>query len=842
MEHARPPSELSLEGGPAARADAWRKWYKQFNVFMKASGACKEPKDVQASLLVNLIGPDGYDIYSTFKFIKEEDRDDDLDGVDSFVDDVIVWGTTKEEHDARLKRLLDRAREVGIRFNKSKCEFCVEKITYLGHTFSAEGMQIDTDKLKAITDMPEPNDRTSLERFLGMVNYLSKFISGYSETAAPLRSLLKKDVCWVWEAAHSAAVAALKAALVAAPVLALYDAAAPVLLSVDASSQALGAVLLQGGRPVEFASLTLTDTQSRYAQIEKELLAIVFALERFHQYVFGRGDVTVETDHKPLEALFDKPLDAVPTRLQRMMLRIQGYSFKVTYKPGKYMYIADTLSRAALPELMEDNVTAEVEDQVCFVIDNVRFSDDRLREIKRATRDNDVCQVLINYILKGWPVNKYDCAVELRALWSHRESLEYIDEVILKDKLVYIPEELRGEMVARVHAGHLGIDRCKRRARDVMWWPGMSRAVEAAVRACRACAEHAARPAREPMIPHQVPPLPWMKLGTDLFEVGKKYFLIVVDYFSNFIEVSPLTNIGSKAVIAALKDQFARHGIPSELISDNGPAYSSHEFRAFCQEWGVTHVTTSPNYAQANGLSERAVRTVKGIIKKSLTSGADLYLGLLNFRATPRHGISSPSQLLMGRRLNTRLPVHIDRLRPDRNNDNDFTNIIKNREYSKRHYDAHSRELPPLREGEEVIVVEGAGAQGGRRRMRVAGRAPHSQPRSYFLTDDTGRQYRRNRRHLIKTYSNEDTHRSPPASPGGKEDGDSSGDSVYGDVVSDEDAPGGARAQGLVGGGRGGGPAQGPAGGRGGDAPVHRQAAEQAREKLASLFYKRNNK
>lgn len=186
---------------------------------------------------------------------------EELEGVDSFIDDIIVWASTKEEHDKRLKSLLDKAREVGIKFNREKCEFCVQEVTYLGHTFSAQGMHIDNNKLKAIIEMPKPADRSALERFIGMVNYLSKFIPHYSELVYPLRSLLKKGVEWTWDATHDSVVSQLKQALCTAPVLALYSVEKPVLLSVDASSKALGAVLLQEGRPVEFASLTLTDTQ-----------------------------------------------------------------------------------------------------------------------------------------------------------------------------------------------------------------------------------------------------------------------------------------------------------------------------------------------------------------------------------------------------------------------------------------------------------------------------------------------------------------------------------------------------------------------------------------------------
>ncbi|XP_045534999.1 uncharacterized protein LOC123721191 [Papilio machaon] len=609
---------------------------------------------------------------------------EDLEGVDSFVDDIVVWGVNIEEHDRRLKALLDRAREVG-------------------HTFSASGMQIDKSKLRAITDMPPPKDRPSLERFLGMVNYLSKYIPNYSEEVYPLRCLLKKDSVWCWDRVQEAAVTRVKRLLSGAPVLALYETRAPVLVSVDASARALGAVLLQRGRPVEFASMTLNDTQCRYAQIEKELLAIVFALERFHQYVFGRSDVTVETDHKPLESLFKKSLDSVPARLQRMMLRAQAYDFKVVYKPGKYMYIADTLSRAPLGEILSDNISNEVEEQTCFLLENVRFSSEKTKLVKEFTAKDEECQLLISYIGNGWPDNKYEVDERVRAQWSYRELFEYVDGIIFKDNLVYIPRGLRKEMIDRVHDGHMGIDRCKRHAREVMFWPGMSRDVEQRVRRCAACTERAPRPPREPLLFHHIPDIPWVKVGSDIFQIGKNYYLILVDYFSNFVEVVMLTNICSRSVIGALKEQFARHGIPAHLVTDNGPAYASKEFASFCRTWGFDHITTSPHYPQSNGRSERTVRTVKEMLKKSYLSGTDFYLGLLNFRATPRDGIASPSE-----------------------------------------YDWHSRALPELQAGQEVIIADGVSR---RRRGRVQARA--AQPRSYFVSDAAGRCYRRNRRHLI---------------------------------------------------------------------------------------------
>lgn len=364
---------------------------------------------------------------------------EDLDGVESFIDDVIIWGRTKEEHDRRLECLLQRAKEVGIKFNRDKCKFGVPEITYLGHKFDANGMRADDSKVKAILEMPYPKDRNALERFLGMVNYLAKFISNYSESVNVLRTLLKKESEWFWESHHSEAVDKLKMKLSCAPVLALYSESVPIVVSVDASSVALGAVLLQDGRPVEFASLTLTDTQTRYAHIEKEMLAIVFGIERFRQYIYGRSDVTVHTDHKPLEALFNKPLVSVPARLQRMMMRVQGYDFKVVYTPGKNMYIADTLSRAPLNEMMNDRVSSEVNVQTCFMIENIPYSNKKLEVIKKETETDSDCRCLIKYIKHGWPKNRRDVNEKISVLAVSRGTSLYRRDYFQGGTCLYTP-------------------------------------------------------------------------------------------------------------------------------------------------------------------------------------------------------------------------------------------------------------------------------------------------------------------------------------------------------------------------------------------------------------------
>ena len=241
----------------------------------------------------------------------------DLPGVETDIDDILVWGKSKEEHDQRLKAVLRRCEEINLTLNKDKCKFGVPEVTYIGHTLNAKGVQPDPEKTKAIRDMPPPQDKKGVERLLGTVNYLAKSIPNMSTVTKPIRDVLKADISFHWDTEQKEAFASVKKILSTEPALAFYDVEKPVLISCDASQSGLGAVLIQEDRPVVYAPRALTDAETRYAQIEKELLAIVFALNKSHQYVYSKSAV-VESDHKPLESIIKKPLVSAPPRLQRM--------------------------------------------------------------------------------------------------------------------------------------------------------------------------------------------------------------------------------------------------------------------------------------------------------------------------------------------------------------------------------------------------------------------------------------------------------------------------------------------------------------------------------------------
>lgn len=674
------------------------------------------------------------------------------EGVECFVDDLLVYGRTKEEHDARLEAVLQRALKHGVRFNKEKCVLGVAQVKYLGHILDATGIRPDADRVKAIKGMPPPRCRKELERFLGMTNYVSRFITNYAELVEPMRGLMKRNVNFEWNESHTKVYNKIKKCLIEAPTLRYYDPNEPVVVSVDASSRGLGACLLQRGRPVAFAARTLTPAETRWAQIEKELLAIVFGCFKFHQFIYGHKSVLVESDHKPLEAIFKKALNDTPVRLQRMLLRLQKYSLEIKYVPGRFMFVADTLSRAPTDSGCDQQIGDEVDVHVSALYNNVNFSADKLKLIKEEIDKDPGLSAVRDYCRSGWPHTKNLLRGEVKPFWAMRDELHVINGIVFRINRVVIPCSLRKEMLQRIHEGHLGIEKCKYRARDVMWWPGMSGQVETLVAACSACAERRAAQPRQPLLPHAAPARPWEMLGADLFQIKNKYYLLVVDYYSKYVEVVSLADIRSGTIISQMKGIFARHGIPKKLVSDNGLQFTSAEFTSFVNTWEFEHVTSSPYYARSNGLAERNIQTIKKLMMKAESDGSDPYLALLNFRNTPvTSDTYSPAQLLMGRRLNTRLPVS-DKLLVPKVPVQGI--VLKSRDIkrqkSKQYYDARTRPLRPLEKNEQVRIREPNPNREARWvPARIESAAP--QPRSYWVSTPDGARYRRNRQHIISS-------------------------------------------------------------------------------------------
>ena len=310
-----------------------------------------------------------------------------LPGVYRIADDLLITGQgeTKEEadkdHDENLVCLLQRCRERNIKLNKAKFDFKCSQVPFIGHLLSNEGVKPGPKKIEAIVNMETPTDVQGVQHLIGMVKYLSKFLSNMSELCQPLRKLTYKDVDWQWTQEQEDAFQSLTTAVTQAPVLKYFNPQAQTEGQGDASQNSLGFVLMQEGQPVTYASCALTPAEQRYSQIEKELLAQVFGLEHNHHYTFGRRMI-LWTDHKPLISIYKKPLVSVPKHLQRLPLRLQQYDVDLKYKPGSEMYLADTLSRASLKNITQSK--AEDETESIHATDFLRASAKRNSSRKRS--------------------------------------------------------------------------------------------------------------------------------------------------------------------------------------------------------------------------------------------------------------------------------------------------------------------------------------------------------------------------------------------------------------------------------------------------------------------------
>ena len=273
-----------------------------------------------------------------------------------YLDDILVTDSSTAAHLKNLEHVLTRLEDAGMRLKKGKCEFMLKEAEYLGHKISREGLQLTDSKIVAVAEAPKPTGVAELRSFLGIVNYYGKFLPDLATTAAPLYNLLRKNTQWQWGKIQQSAFEKVKALLQSSDLLVHYDPGKEIILAADASPLGVGAVLshlMEDGseRPIAYASRSLSVTERKYSQLDKEALAIVFAVKHFHQYVYGRS-FTILSDHKPLMYIFDEtksvPLMA-SARIQRWALTLGAYTYQIRYKSSRDNSNADSLSRLPLP-------------------------------------------------------------------------------------------------------------------------------------------------------------------------------------------------------------------------------------------------------------------------------------------------------------------------------------------------------------------------------------------------------------------------------------------------------------------------------------------------------------
>ena len=389
----------------------------------------------------------------------------------AIVDDIIIFGFRDDgkDHDSMVRQVLDKAKAVGMRFNPSKCQFRKMSVKFLGLVLLRNGVSPDPAKIQALKSLPEPKDEKLLQSFLGMVNYLSRFDPNIANLTHNLRDLLKKGSDPKWTDVHSLDFKRIIETLSnEGKVLKYYRPELELYIETDASGKGIGMALLQSENnecsslyPIAYGSKTLTSAETRYANIERELLGVVGALEKFHYFTFGHP-VVILTDHKPLIAISKKALINAPPHLQRLLLRMNNYNVSLKWIPGKEMIFADHLSRNIGSNESNELTCTGLDLKIQDIYLNA--SEDRCISLAKETDKDETLIALKNMVLKGWPEKRDKCPENLKAYWTYRDELSVLDGLVLKGTRIIIPNDCRDDVLDKVHEGHFGIERTKLRA------------------------------------------------------------------------------------------------------------------------------------------------------------------------------------------------------------------------------------------------------------------------------------------------------------------------------------------------------------------------------------------
>ena len=348
-----------------------------------------------------------------------------------------------------------------------------------------------------------------------------------------------------------------------------------------------------------------------------------------------------------------------------MRLQLQQFDFKLVYKPGKDLFIADTLSRAPSPNLFNDDVTQGCEEQVHAVLDLIIPKASTREKFAAATSADPTLGLVKEILSKGWPEHKSHCPVAAKPFWGVRNALSEADGLLLYGSRLVVPVSLRPEVLEGIHDGHFVELKCILRAKSAVYWPGCDEQIRNMVASCVTCQTHRHRNPSPPLRPVPLPSHAFQYVSGDIFTFESVNYLLVVDAYSKWPSCVPLRSLTSSSIIAEVERVFCDFGAPEVFMSDNGSQFDCAEFRAFCGRRDIRAVSSSPTYAQSNGLVERHIQTVKRAILKMFESGKTLWETLAAIRSTPvSNDLPSPAVLLQGRHLRGNLPFLPDRLTP----------------------------------------------------------------------------------------------------------------------------------------------------------------------------------
>ena len=596
-----------------------------------------------------------------------------LSGSINISDDILVWGKSQEEHDENLRAVFQRLKEKGLTLNRNKCEFNKDSIEFFGYVFSKNGISPDPKKVDEIINLHTPTNASEVRSFLGMTNYCARFIPDYATISEPLRRLTHQNQPWNWSSEQDHALEQLKLALTSAPVTSYFNHERDTEISVDASPVGLGAVLTQTDNAtgkqhvITYASRSLTEVEQRYSQTEREALAVVWACEHLHLYIYGKP-VTVYSDHKPLVTLFGNPSSKPPARIERWCLRLQPYQLTLKYRRGSENP-ADYLSRHPSKHTTKASRQQKVaEEYINYLTTTSAPKALRIQDIEEETRKDPTLQAASEAIRKNnWHSAGNKAGVNqamYTGLSNVKEELSVCSDyqIILRQTRIVIPETLQRHVVKLAHEGHQGIVKTKALVREKVWFPGIDSLVEQEVKSCNPCQASTPEVRREPLRMSPLPPGPWMNISVDFADLeNNEHLLLITDDFSRFPVVDIVKSTSAKTVLPKLDRTFSELGIPEVMRTDNGPPFNGQEFKSFSHDMGFKHRKVTPRWPRANGEVERFVRTVKKIRKTAKVEGKnfkqELNRFLRNYRATPHTTTRiPPATLMFGRSMKVKLP------------------------------------------------------------------------------------------------------------------------------------------------------------------------------------------
>ncbi len=585
-------------------------------------------------------------------------------------DDIIVHGKNPTEHDDSLHKLLSHLEKVGLTANLKKCEFGVDNIDFFGVNFSSRGIAPSISRVAAFQQASSPTSVSEVRSLLAVANYSARFIHNFAKLIAPLRELANESTSFDWKPEHEMILSELKKRFTATS-LAYYNPTWNTEVICDASPVGLGAILVQSDpddsnerRIIAFASRTLSNLEKKYAQVELEALALVFGVEKFHQYIYGKR-FKLFTDAKAIAFIYGncERSQKSSARIERWGLRLLPYDFEIMHTPGDGNP-ADYLSRHPIDDIIKEKST-DVDLYVNFIINSSIPKKVTREQIAKATREDADMQTLTRAIELNDRniINNHGVLKEFNNVFN--ELTISNDGIILRLHQIVIPHSLRQTMIDIAHEGHLGIVKTKRLMRVKVWFPHLDSMVERKITGCIAC--QACTPSNSSnMVPSTSPPVPetvWENVGGDFFGPlpSGHYLLCLVCKLSGYPVVEVITSTGGKAVIQKIDRIFSEFGIPKIFGSDNGPPFQSRIFNEYCSFMGVFHKKSTPLWPRGNSICERLMQSLGKVVKIAQLEGkpwrSSLNAFLRSYRASPHSttGIA-PNQLMFNRNDSSRLP------------------------------------------------------------------------------------------------------------------------------------------------------------------------------------------